>query len=59
MTAQIITPIFSGFLMDSVGETVLFPYAAIFAALAFVTMACVRHGDAKVLDKAEPLDVKE
>ena len=59
MTAQIITPIFSGFLMDSVGETVLFPYAAFFAALAFVTMACVRHGDAKVLDKAEPLDVKE
>ena len=59
MTAQIITPIFSGFLMDRAGETVLFPYAAIFAALAFVTMACVRHGDGKVLDKAEPLDVKE
>ncbi len=62
MTAQIITPIFSGFLMDSVGETVLFPYAAIFAALAFVTMACVRHGDAKVLAKGsvlEHLDVEE
>jgi len=60
MTAQIITPIFSGFLMDSVGETVLFPYAAIFAALAFVTMACVRHGDSRVpTDKSvlEQLDV--
>jgi len=59
MTAQIITPIFSGFLMDSVGETVLFPYAAIFAALAFVTMACVRHGDAKVIAKDEPRNVEE
>ena len=47
MTAQIITPMFSGYLMDNVAETVLFPYAAIFAALAFVTMAFVKHGDAK------------
>jgi MFS family permease len=47
MTAQIATPVLSGFLMDNVAETVLFPYAAIFAALAFVTMAFVRHGDAK------------
>ena len=53
MTAQIITPIFSGFLMDHVAETVLFPYAAIFAGLAFATMAMVRHGDAK------PADVKD
>jgi len=26
----------------------LFPYAAVFVALAFVTMALVKHGDAKV-----------
>ena len=50
MAAQIITPIFSGYLMDlpNLGMTVLFPYAAIFVALAFCTMSLVRHGDAKV-----------
>ena len=47
MSAQIVTPMLSGFLMDNMGMTVLFPYAAIFAGLAFLTMAVVRHGDAK------------
>ena len=47
MAAQIATPVLSGFLMDHIAETVLFPYAAVFAGLAFVTMACVKHGDAK------------
>ena len=50
MTAQIITPMLSGALMDmeGVGMTILFPYAAVFVALAFVTMFFVKHGDAKV-----------
>ena len=48
MSAQIVTPMLSGFLMDNMGMTVLFPYAAIFVALAFVTMSLVKHGDAKV-----------
>lgn len=49
MSAQIITPMFSGFLMDmdGIGMTILFPYAAVFAGLAFVTMMLVKHGDAK------------
>ncbi|MBQ7835907.1 MAG: MFS transporter [Clostridia bacterium] len=51
MTAQIITPVVSGFLMDNYGMTVLFPYAAAFVALAFVTMLMVRHGDNKVVAK--------
>ena len=51
MAAQTVTPMLSGFLMDKMGMTVLFPYAAIFVALAFVTMLCVRHGDAKVIAK--------
>ena len=51
MTAQIVTPMLSGFLMDKMGMTVLFPYAAIFVALAFGTMFMVRHGDAKVTAK--------
>ncbi|MBQ9071107.1 MAG: MFS transporter [Clostridia bacterium] len=47
MAAQIVTPIFSGFLIDKIGWWVFFPYAAIFAGLAFVTMFFVKHGDAK------------
>ncbi len=53
MSAQIITPMFSGFLMDQMGMTVLFPYAAVFAGLAFVTMFLVKHGDAKTENEAE------
>lgn len=63
MTAQIITPMLSGFLMDmdGIGMTVLFPYAAIFAGLAFVTMIMVKHGDAKPEGKKglEALDVDD
>ena len=51
MSAQIVTPMLSGLLMDQFGMTVLFPYAAIFVALAFVTMILVKHGDAKVESK--------
>ncbi len=61
MTAQIITPIFSGFLMEQLAETVLFPYAAVFVALAFVTMWMVRHGDTKPEAKKglEGLDMED
>ena len=51
MSAQIVTPMLSGLLMDQFGMTILFPYAAIFVALAFVTMILVKHGDAKVESK--------
>lgn len=56
MTAQIITPIFSGFLMDKIADTVLFPYAAVFSGLALVTMLFVKHGDSKVPVKASVLE---
>ena len=61
MAAQTLTPMLSGFLMDRMGMTVLFPYAAIFVALAFVTMLMVKHGDAKVIAKKglEALDIEE
>lgn len=49
MAAQVVTPIFSGALMDTLGFTTLFPYATVFVALALVTMFFVRHGDAKPL----------
>ena len=51
MAAQTVTPMFSGFLMDELGMTALFPYASIFVALAFVTMMLVKHGDAKIVTK--------
>ena len=47
MAAQVATPMLSGLLMDRMGMHVLFPYAAVFTALAFVTMLFVRHGDNK------------
>ena len=63
MSAQIVTPMLSGMLMDmkGMGMTVLFPYAAVFAGLAFVTMIMVRHGDAKPEGKRglEALDVDD
>ncbi len=48
MSAQIITPILSGLLFDLIGYEVLFPYAAFFVALAFLTMSQVNHGDTTV-----------
>ncbi len=45
MAAQTLTPMISGYLMTQHGMTVLFPYASIFVALAFVTMLLTRHGD--------------
>ena len=61
MAAQTLTPMVSGFLMDRLGMTVLFPYAAVFAGLAFVTMLFVFHGDNKPTAKKglEALDVED
>ena len=47
MAAQVATPMLSGLLMDKWGMRVLFPYATVFVALAFVTMLFVHHGDSK------------
>lgn len=46
MAAQVVTPMLAGFLMRNVSYKVLFPYAAIFVLLSFVTMTMVKHGDA-------------
>lgn len=47
MSAQVLTPILSGFLLEHVGYWTLFPYGALFVALSFVTMIFVRHGDSR------------
>lgn len=61
MAAQVATPMLSGLLMDKLGMTVLFPYAAVFSGLALVTMHFVHHGDSrpeakKGLDALEDMD---
>lgn len=56
MSAQIVTPIFSGFFLTYVGMKTLFPYAAIFVFLAFVTMLFVKHGDSKIEEKKDILE---
>lgn len=48
MSAQIVTPIVAGWLLENIGYKALFPYAAIAVALAFVTMSFVKHGDNKI-----------
>ena len=61
MAAQVITPILAGTLMRVIDYRVLFPYAAVFVGLSFVTMLGVHHGDTKVeakkgLDAFEEMD---
>ncbi len=53
MAAQIITPVFSGFLIDhtNLGYKILFPYAVVFMLLALITMSFVKHGNSKPLAK--------
>ena len=47
MAAQVVTPVLAGTLMRSISYRILFPYAAFFVALSFMTMCFVRHGDSK------------
>ena len=61
MAAQVVTPVVAGYLMRNISYTVLFPYAAVFVALSFVTMIFVKHGDNKPeakkgLDAFEDMD---
>ena len=56
MAAQVLTPYFSGLLMDSIGIKILFPYATVFVALALVTMLFVKHGDSISAPKASVLE---
>ena len=61
MSAQIMTPIVAGWLMNHVNYKALFPYAAIFVFGSFLTMGFVRHGDNRVEVKKglEAYDVED
>ena len=54
MTAQIITPILSGYLMDTheLKRLTLFPYATFFVFIAILTMFFVNQGEAKFIKKS-------
>lgn len=56
MAAQSLTPTVSGLFMDNIAMTSLFPYAAIFVGLSFVTMLFVRHGDSKPVAKKSVME---
>jgi len=56
MTAQIVTPVLSGFLLENISYRTLFPYAFVFSALAFFTMLQVHHGDVKPEKKGSMLE---
>lgn len=56
MTAQIFTPVLSGFLLENVSYRTLFPYAFVFSILAFFTMSQVRHGDTRPDKKKSVLE---
>ena len=62
MAAQVLTPILSGFFLEHVGYWTLFPYATVFAVIAFCTILNVKHGDSKPeppKGKLEAFDVED
>jgi Na+/melibiose symporter-like transporter len=56
MTAQIFTPILSGFFMEYIDYRTLFPYAVIFSLLSLCTMLNVKHGDSKPPHRVSKLE---
>ena len=56
MGAQVFTPRYSGDLLEHISYRTLFPYAAVFSLLSFITMLFVRHGDVKPQKKASVLE---
>lgn len=56
MSAQILTPILSGFLLEFVSYRTLFPYAFLFSVASFITMAQVKHGDSRPVRKKDMIE---
>ncbi len=59
MSAQAITPMLAGLVMDYISNRGLFSYSAIFVALAIVLMVFVKHGDSKPIGKGKKLTKEE
>ncbi len=56
MSAQILTPILSGYLLEFVSYKTLFPYALLFSIASLVTMLQVRHGDSRPIRKKDMME---
>lgn len=59
MSAQAITPMLSGMVMDAFGMRYLFAYSAIAVVIAIVLMSFVKHGDSKPIGKGKKLTPEE
>ena len=61
MTAQVLTPVLSGALLEHVGYWTLFFYSAAMSCAALCTMIFVEHGDSRPLAKSglEALNVED
>ena len=62
MSAQIVTPILSGYLLQYVGYDTLFPYAAFMVCIAIIPILLAKHGDSKPnvpKSKLEALDAND
>lgn len=59
MSAQAITPMFAGLVMDNISDRGLFVYSAIFIALSIAFMLFVKHGDSKPIGKGKKLSKEE
>lgn len=59
MSAQAITPMLSGVVMDKFGMRYLFAYSAVAVIIAIVIMFFVKHGDSKPIPKGKRLSSEE
>ncbi len=62
MSAQILTPIISGALLEYVSYRTLFPYAVVFSVASLCTMLFVMHGDSRPMrrkDMVENFDIPD
>lgn len=56
MSAQIITPIVSGALLEYVGYFTLFPYAVVCLVISLLFMVGVKHGDSSVTEAKKGIE---
>ena len=59
MSAQAITPMIGGAVMDTVQDKYLFLYSAICVVIAIVLMCFVKHGDSKTIPTGKKLTKEE
>ncbi len=57
MSAQILTPILSGFFLEYVGYRTLFPYAVVGLTISFLCMLFVKHGDSQFDTGGDKLEI--